>query len=112
MGVPLRAAQYGIGGRPLQTVRQNWYGSAMYPAEDPRLHAVMGSLFCVSLLFDQQDLAFWRPGQVGMVTLGIAVVWMWRLAMDGQRRQAAQVHALRDRIEGLERELERRAHPH
>ncbi len=81
-------------------------------------HLVMALLLMISCAIDQQDLGGWRAGRVGMVSLGLAVAWVGRYAMDGfrQRDATAKVHSnriatLEERVDQLERESRARQGP-
>ena len=77
----------------------------MQQSSDQSFHLVMGALLAVSLVLDQQDFAGWRSGQVSMISLALAMVWMGRYAWDGMRRRDAEVKALRGRLEVAEEQL-------
>lgn len=79
---------------------------------DRNFHLVMSLLLLVSLGVDQQEFAWWRTGSVSMVSLGLALVWLGRYAIEGFRRRDAQVKVLRNRLSDVEEridELEREA---
>lgn len=78
---------------------------------DRNFHLMMAALLMVSCAIDQQDIG-WRAGQISIVSLGLAMVWMGRYAMDGFQRRDAGATVLRNRVATLEErvdELEREA---
>lgn len=87
----------------------------MKDLQDPperTFHLVMFVLLAFSLIADQQELAFWRTGKVGIVSMVFALVWLGRFAMEGFRRRDSELKILRNRIDELEEradELERDA---
>jgi len=77
---------------------------------DRNFHLVISLLLLVSLGVDQQEFAWWRAGNVSMVSLGLAMVWFGRYAIQGFGRRDALVKVLRNRLSAVEErvdELER-----
>ena len=67
-----------------------------------QLHAVMGVLLLGSLILDQQEVAFWNTGQISMITLALAMVWLGRYALEGFQRRDAQIKVVWSRLSAVE----------
>ena len=87
---------------------------------DRAFHFVMGGLMLGSLFFDQWSdrVAAWDPPRVSMITLAVALVWMFRaaqlaLAPRDQRRKVLEdrLERAENKIDQLERELAERQRP-
>jgi hypothetical protein len=76
------------------------------PGEPRHFHLVMAVLLIASSGIDQQDLAGWRSGRVSVVTLGLALVWLGRYAMDGFSRRDARARILGNRVKDLEERMD------
>ena len=80
--------------------------SGMNDAGDRNFHLVMGALLAVSLVVDQQQIAGWRAGDVSMVSLVLAMVWLGRYAMEGFRRREASAKVMQNRLHEIEARLD------
>ncbi len=87
---------------------------------DRAFHFVMGGLMLCSLFFDQWSdrTATWDPPRVSMITLAVALVWMFRTAQLALGERDKRRKVLEDRLERaenkidqLERELAERQRP-
>ena len=78
----------------------------MHVRMDRNFHLVMGALVSVSLITDQQQFEAWRAGQVSMVTLVLAMVWIGRFAWDGFRKREAAAEVIRNRLKVVEERLD------
>lgn len=72
---------------------------------DQSFHIVMGALLGISLVVDQQEIAQWRSGQVSMISLVLAMVWLGRYAWDAIQRRDSEIKELRGRLETAEQQL-------
>lgn len=93
---------------------------AMNDRTDRTFHLVMGGLMLTSLFLDQwaERMAAWDPPRVSMITLALAMVWMFRTAQLVLRERDDRRRVLQDRLERaekkiaqLERELAERHRP-
>ena len=73
---------------------------------DRKFHAVMGTLLAFSLVVDQQDYELWRAGQVSMVSLALAMVWMGLFAWEGFRRRDEAARVLRHRLDEMQEQVD------
>jgi hypothetical protein len=87
---------------------------------DRTFHLVMAGLMLTSLFADQWAgrTALWDPPQVSMITLALAMVWMFRTAQLILKERDDRRRVLQDRLERaenkiaqLERELAERQRP-
>ena len=92
----------------------------MNGSDDRAFHFVMGGLLLTSVVFDHwvERMAAWDPPQVSMITLAIAMVWMFRTARLALHERDQRRRVLEDRLERaenkidqLEREQAERQHP-
>ncbi|MCB9870022.1 MAG: hypothetical protein H6837_09210 [Planctomycetes bacterium] len=73
---------------------------------DRAFHLLLGALLLVSLASDQQEWAGWRTGRVGIVTLALAMVWLWTNALEGFRRRDEAARVLHNRLADAEQRLD------
>ena len=74
----------------------------MKDQSDRRFHVVMGVILAISLMVDQQDFEAWRAGQVSMISLALAMVWLGMFAFEGFRRRDAAISTMKARLDELE----------
>ena len=72
---------------------------------DRYFHLLMATMLMVSCAIDQQDIG-WRAGQISIVSLGLAMVWIGRFVLDGFQRRDARAQMLRNRVTELEERLD------
>ena len=75
-----------------------------------QLHLLMAALLLGSVVLDQREVEFWKTGQIGIITLALALVWLGRYAMEGFQNRDAMIKVLHNRLKAVEErcdELER-----